>query len=98
MMTDMTLDEVVRDLDRADRAATICARAPWSGASEAELLLPDEEGRLPKGWKERGLKYFLEVAIARDILEQYEEVKPRTPEERLDFVIYYAENDAFPDE
>jgi len=43
-----------------------------------------------------GFEYFLEVSTANEILEPFLVANP-TPLQIFDFVLYYAENDAFPD-
>jgi hypothetical protein len=97
MMPAMRLEDLVRRLDAFDEDSTICARKPWTRDSSAQLVKTDDDGRLPTTLGEQGLAYFLEVHIARDILADYVELKPRSLKEKLDFLIYYAENDAFPD-
>jgi len=94
---EMTLEDVVRDIESVDEKTTICARKPWTAGSEAQLV-ETVDGRLPTSIKEQGSVYFLEVYVARDILSQYVDVAQRTLEEKVKFLIYYAENDAFPDE
>ena len=80
----------------------IFARQPWSADSEAELVTLDEDGRVPSGIKSdleaRGIEYFLEVDIAREILVPYPGMKSRTAQQVFEFIVYYAEYDAFPDE
>ena len=98
MMPTMTLEEIVRTIDTGEERRTICARKPWTADSEAILVTPNARGGLPPGTRESGFAYFLEVHIAREILAPYLEKRPRTPKEKLDFLIYYAENDAFPDD
>ena len=90
----MTLVEIIRDLDQADDALTICAaRSPgWSEASEA-LLQPSGLAA-----REFPLLYFLEVTVARDVLSAWSYARGgRVPtlSEATEALIFYAENDAY---
>ena len=42
-----------------------------------------------------GFKYFLGVSTAREVLEVFQGREPSL-EEKIDCLLYYAENDAFP--
>jgi hypothetical protein len=46
--------------------------------------------------KDRGFEYFLEVDLAKELLEHFSS-KLRSAAERRNLIIHYAENDAFPD-
>jgi hypothetical protein len=50
----------------------------------------------PPEVQESGFEYFLAVSTANEILEPFLAVSP-TPAQVFDFVLYYAENDAFPE-
>ena len=48
-----------------------------------------------------GTEYFLEVEIGRKVIEGWQfnhNGAPPTLEQALDCIIYYAENDAYPDQ
>jgi hypothetical protein len=97
----MKLAEVIRKLDEID--GTIFAREPWGADSEAELAMADDpEGivsiETKRALEGRGLQYFLEVEIARDVVQQHVELRPRTDAEKFALVLYYAQYDAYPDE
>jgi hypothetical protein len=90
----MKLIEVIGNLESADNSLTICAaRTPeWSGASEAELR---PSNRVNSESKPR---YFLEVAVAKDVVRAWSFVRNgRLPtlSEKCEALIYYAENDAY---
>jgi hypothetical protein len=91
----MRLDTLIRSLPDLDLAATICARRPWTAASEA-VLVNLEAGPLPDDFKQNGYAYFLEVLVAREILEDAPG-PPLTDDETFGLILHYAENDAFPD-
>ena len=92
----MTLLEVVQNLDAQDDEHTIYAACPWTQNSTALLMPSPEDGRLPPEAKERGLEYFLEVFIAREVLTDWKENVPAPPtlEEEVFRLIQYAINDA----
>jgi hypothetical protein len=91
----MTLEEVVKRLDSLDEEMLICVQTPWSKASDVRLA-PSPDGRVPKEVTDAGYKYFLGVMTAREVLEVF---GTRTPslEEKIDCLLYYAENDAYPE-
>jgi hypothetical protein len=92
----MTLQEIVSNLQTISDGLCIAARRPWGPDAEAKLVELDEEFRFPNHIKEAGYEYFLEVAIARDeVLGAWH--SQLSPEQCFDVVLYYAENDAWPD-
>lgn len=93
----MKLLEVIEQLNTLPSETYICVRRPWTADSDV-LLVPysDAPGGISKEVKEQGYAYFLEVDTALEILEGYLETSPTT-DKIVEFVIYYAENDAFPD-
>ncbi len=92
----MTLKDVVSDLQNpSNHERTICARRPWTADSEVILATQDGQGRIPLEFPPNGFDYLLEVAVAIEVLEVFGQ-RPATLEERVDCLIFYAENDAFP--
>jgi hypothetical protein len=65
----MKLIELVRDLDALDERSTIYASQPWAETSEAIVAYEPEAGGMPAEAQPLGLKYFLEVFIARDFIK-----------------------------
>lgn len=51
---------------------------------------------MPSEVAARGLDYFLEVNIAKEVLEVLGK-KAASREEKVKLLIFYAENDAYPD-
>lgn len=92
----MKLKEVIAQLSVVSPETYICARRPWTGESEVVLVPFPEDLRIPASVKERGFEYFLEVSTANEILEGFLRFSP-TSAQIFDFVLYYAEYDAFPD-
>jgi|GEM_PF-1262954 len=87
------IDHLPSGLD--DRLCIFAAK-PWSAISPAVAVQLDNEFKPPKEVVEQGLDYFLEVHIAVEALEVFGDRQPSEAEKR-EFLIFYAENDAFPD-
>ena len=67
----MTLAQVVGDLGALDEQATIYAAEPWVPEAEALVALEPNSGLLPDAAAQRGLRYFIQVSIARDLIEDW---------------------------
>jgi hypothetical protein len=90
----MQLFEVISKLNELPDETFICVRRPWARDAETLLVPYPTDLRIPAEILAQGYEYFLEVSIAREILEDF----PQPLSERaVDFVLYYAEYDAFPD-
>lgn len=92
----MKLIEVVRDLASLDEASTIYASEPWTPDSEVVVTPEPASGGLPEEAKRLGLKYFLEVFIARDFIEGWTANLDKEPtlQEKCARMIKYAITDA----
>ena len=92
------LVKLVERLAELDNEDTIYACEPWTEDSDA-MVAPDpepEQGRIPLEAAEAGMKYFLEVFIAREVVEGWTASLDEKPTlaaicQRL---IEYAINDA----
>ncbi len=91
----MQLQHAIARLDEFDDEQIICAVKPWTATSEAVLTLPDQRARVPEEIEQAGFAYFLEVAVAKEVIEVLH--TDDTSERRLRLLICYAETDAFPD-
>ncbi|MFQ3582055.1 MAG: hypothetical protein SNJ49_09135 [Chloracidobacterium sp.] len=92
----MRLIEVVEKLGRLDEESTIYASEPWTAESNAVVAPEPSEGGLPPEAEVQGLKYFLEVFIARDFVEDWSanlDADP-TAQETCSRLIEYAVKDA----
>jgi hypothetical protein len=92
----MTLIEVINNLETLDQESTIYASEPWTEDSTALIATEPEEGGIPSNAAKLGLKYFLEVFVARDFIEDWMaslDAKP-TPQEKCSRLIQYAVKDA----
>lgn len=91
-----TLAEVVRSLRQLDPDLTIFAAEPWTGSSAAAVERGSVRGGPPEAAVRAGLAYFLEVHIAREVVDDwngYMEGKA-SDEDLCDRLISYAVNDA----
>ena len=91
----MKLADIVAGLDTSDDSLCIVAKRPWTGDSEAKLVCFTEDFRIPEEVRSAGYEYFLEVSTARD--EVLSRPVPLSDAQKFEAVMYYAENDAFPD-
>ena len=91
----MQLIEVLSNLDALPDDAFVCARKPWAPNSEIKLVTYQNDLQVPDSVKAQGFEYFLEVETIREILEGFLPYSPSL-KQIVDFVLYYAEYDAFP--
>lgn len=92
----MKLSEVIAKLESLDNQQCIVAKRPWSAEAEADLVKLTKDYRIPAATLSAGYEYFLEVSVAlEDVLSG---LGPRlTSEQRVEAVVFYAENDAYPE-
>lgn len=69
MGSTVTLTQILSRLDSLSELSTIYVAEPWSGDSVAIIAEEPDCGGLPPEAQALGLKYFLEVSVARDFLE-----------------------------
>ena len=92
----MRLRDVISDLESVDDSLCIVAKRPWSPESEALLVRLTEDWRVPREVLIQGHEYFLEVSVAlHEVLDGLGD--KLSTEQRVDAVLFYAENDAFPE-
>lgn len=92
----MSLASILERLADLDDSSCIFARKPWGPDSIAEVASLEANFDAPKEVSAQSLEYFLEVHVAKEVVEVFGERKPSASEvERL--LIFYAENDAYPD-
>jgi hypothetical protein len=92
----MKLIEAIRDLESLDEESTIYAAEPWHEDSEAIVAREPDSGGLPAEAEKRGLKYFLEVFIARDFAADWASALGAQPslQQKCARLIKYASTDA----
>jgi hypothetical protein len=90
----MKLIQIVGDLSSFDTESTIYASEPWT--TECEGIVAPESEMPPPVLERLNMKYFLEVFIARDFLDDWiaSLEKPPTLQERCARLIHYALYDA----
>jgi hypothetical protein len=91
----MKFIELIRNLDALNEQSTIYASQPWSDASEAIAAYEPEAGGIPAEAERLGLKYFLEVFIARNLIKDWTANcdTPSTTQRTCARLIEYAAND-----
>lgn len=94
----MTLREILSSIDSFSNDLIIYARkdTEWDLDAEA-VLVPMEELELSTG-DDEDMTYFLEVEIAKeaiDVWRSWRQGKEPGLSERVEAILYYAENDAY---
>ena len=91
----MTLLEAARDLFLLDEDGVICAAKPFTQLSQAIVVPVPISGKISEIEKQ-GLKYFLEVSLAREFMEGWLANVSNNPtiQEQCARLIRYAEFDA----
>lgn len=92
----MTLSELIEGIDDLGEELTIYAQEPWSEGSLAVAVAEPEDGSLPV--EAAGMRYLLEVPLAKDVLEVWREWRGGAVpslHDSCEAVIHYAENDAY---
>lgn len=93
----MLLVNAVANLEALDEDSVLCARKPWTAQSETEVVtLEVDTLKIPATVKAAGLEYFLEVHVAKEVL-QVLRGRDVPVADRIRLLIHYAENDAYPD-
>lgn len=97
-MKTITLESLVASLENLDDSLTIyiAPDAKWNAMSQVIVFEEPEDGSLPSGAK--GMKYFLEVYIAKEVLTVWQTWHhDRTPslKEKCEAILYYAMNDTY---
>lgn len=92
----MTLEMILGKTREFPDGAVIFAVKPWAKNSDAEVGDLDNNFKVPQSLTDRGLDYFLEIGVANEVLEVFGTHKP-TNDECCELLIFYAENDAYPD-
>jgi hypothetical protein len=87
----MNLRDVVNGIDTLQDELTIYATPEWSPDSAAIVTHEPEDGGVPPEANAWGMSYFLEVFIAKEVLEG---IKILDLEARTKRLIQYAATDA----
>ena len=92
----LKLDQIIEKLDRLADDQCVFARKPWSRDSGAIVAPLAENFQVPTNVSTLGMDYFLEVHVVKEVLEVLGD-RNLSKEDRLKLLIFYAENDAYPD-
>jgi hypothetical protein len=92
----MKLLDVASSLPLLDDDQFIGVRQPWTEGSECLLTPIPPDLRFPVEARAQGFEYFLEVHTAKEICEVFGG-RPVTPLQVAKLLVFYAQNDAFPD-
>jgi hypothetical protein len=92
----MTLADVLGSLDSFDAEDTIYAAEPWGKESKAIVTRELDTGGVPEEAQAQGMKYFLEIFIARELLEDWKPTLAKEPTRDIicERLIHYAIYDA----
>ena len=92
----MNLQEAILKLESFSDDLCIVAKRPWTPNSECELIELTAEYAVPASVKARGFEYFLEIFVANYEVLNRSKIE-LSPKQKVEAVIFYAENDAFPE-
>lgn len=92
----MNLGEALDQIETRAPDEVVFAKEPWTLQSEALVGRLDERWWVPAEIASQGFVYFLEVSVATEVLALIGG-RPVSAEERRELLLYYAENDAYPD-
>ena len=92
----MDLGQILNRVHELADDECIFARKPWSSTSEAVTSLLAEDYRMPSHVSDQGLDYFLEIHVAKEVLGSIGG-RSVSEEEKVNLLVFYAENDAYPD-
>jgi hypothetical protein len=96
----VTLREAINQLEKLGDSLTIYATKAEVWDLDGPVALLQEEDTPELAEQPEDLSYFLEVSIAKEVLEVWSEWRNEalpSEAERLQAVVYYATNDAYID-
>ena len=92
----MTLEEAILEVLSADDSAVIFAKKPWVNGADSIISTLDDELKVPVKLKNQGFHYFLEYSLI-DELNLIRAERTIDDAKFIQVVIFYAENDAYPE-
>ncbi|WP_148713766.1 DUF7716 domain-containing protein [Chitinolyticbacter meiyuanensis] len=92
----MTLREILFTAEGLGEYDVVYAQRPWSLDSPARVVQYQPDETVLRQSEDGSLEYFLEATLIKDIREQVQE-GGGVPSEAFRVIMYYAENDAFPE-
>jgi hypothetical protein len=91
----MNLGTIFEQIPSLQDELCIFAVKPWTSTSSAAVAALGPDFQTPQEISDQGLDYFLEVHVAKEVLDVFGDHAP-TVDERHQLLIFYAENDAYP--
>ena len=91
----MVLKEAIGTLDGLDREDVFFVKKPWGSEAECIVAHLNENLGVPSEIKAAGFAYFLEVPLAREVLDVLKG-HPASLEDKVKLLLFYAENDTYP--
>lgn len=91
----MKLNNIFDDIYTLNDDYVIFARRPWALDSDAVVELVNDQNK-KQVILDQGLEYFLEIFVAKEVLEVFGDRRPSFDEVR-NLLIFYALNDAYPE-
>jgi hypothetical protein len=92
----MHLQDALDQINALDDEDVIFAKKPWHMGSEAAIARLDSSLKTPSNLAQLGFEYFIEATLAKEVLSVLKQ-RPVSEERRRALVLFYAENDAYPD-
>lgn len=87
------LIDLITRIDEFDEEEVIFVKGPWEPGSEARLFRLTSEGRAPAEAEALGFTYFLEVDVARQVLDEFVD-SAASEDRKCTRIIQYATYDA----
>lgn len=91
----MKLGMLLDEIDSLNEDHCIFATEPWSSDADSHVCPLGDEGEPPPELASKGYVYFLEVHVAKEVLEVLSG-RVATQGKKRDLLLFYAENDAYP--
>lgn len=88
------LIDIVAKLHELDREDVIFVKPEWSANSEADVFRLTADCRVPEEVTRLGFKYFLEVDVARQVMDEFVNRPAATLKDRCERLIHYVTHDA----
>jgi hypothetical protein len=89
-----TILELLERIDELDAEDVIFAKPDWDENAEARVFMFTEDHRAPPEAGALGFKYFMEVDVVREVLEEFRDRPDASSLAKCRRVIHYATYDA----
>ena len=92
----LSLLDIVTSLSSVDDDGVIIAKKPWTISSDAGIIKLNISEKIEVPQVYIGMEYFIEINVAKEVLGM-PEAERISNEMKTELLIFYAENDAYPD-